>query len=158
MNIRGKVWKFGDNIDTDMMVPGEYLSITDHNQLAKICFASVRPEFPKQVKFNDILLVGKNFGCGSSREHAPLAIKAAGIRAIIGISFARIFFRNVFNMGLPLLEAPDAVASIADGTVIQIELSTGKISTEFEDFYAKPIPIFMRKLIKAGGLVEYLRK
>lgn len=158
MNIRGKIWKFGDNIDTDMMVPGEYLSITDNKKLAQICFASVRADFPKKVKLNDILLVGKNFGCGSSREHAPLAIKAAGIRAIIGISFARIFFRNAFNMGLPVLEAPEAVAGISDGTIIEIDLSTGKISTEIMNFYAKPIPIFMRNLVDAGGLVEYLKK
>jgi len=158
MKIQGKIWKFGDNVDTDMMVPGEYLSVTDTSKLAQICFATIRPDFPKKVKNGDILVAGKNFGCGSSREHAPVAIKAAGIKVIIAESFARIFYRNAFNVGLPVLELAEGLESLFDGKKAAVDLSTGEIKTEEAIFHTKPIPDFMRNLIEAGGLVEFHKK
>lgn len=160
MKLQGKVWKFGDNIDTDLIIPARYLNVSDGSELAKHCFADIRPDFARDVSSGDILVAGRNFGCGSSREHAPLAIREAGISAIIAKSFARIFYRNAFNIGLPLLESEDAVEGMSEGEQVSVDLTSGEcknINTGMT-FSTNPIPDFMRDLIKAGGLVDYIRK
>lgn len=155
----GRVWKFGDNIDTDVIIPARYLNVSDKGELAKNCFADLRPEFSKDVHRGDYIVGGSNFGCGSSREHAPLAIKESGISAIIAKSFARIFYRNSFNIGLPLLECAEVVDSIDENDHISVDLTTGGILNRVsgERFSAKPITDFMRKIIHSGGLVEYIK-
>jgi 3-isopropylmalate dehydratase small subunit len=160
MKVQGKVWKFGDNIDTDLIIPARYLNISDGSELANYCFADIRPDFAKGVSSGDILVAGRNFGCGSSREHAPLAIKEAGISVIIAKSFARIFYRNAFNIGLPLLESEEAAKDISEGEQVIVDLASGECKSIDigKTFSAHPIPDFMRKLIKAGGLVNYIRK
>ncbi|MBW2675447.1 MAG: 3-isopropylmalate dehydratase small subunit [Deltaproteobacteria bacterium] len=157
MRVEGRIWKFGDDVDTDVIIPARYLNVSAEDELAKNCFADIRPEFATDVAVGDILVAGKNFGCGSSREHAPLAIKAAGIRVIIAESFARIFYRNAFNIGLPLLESVDASKGLSDGKRVAIDLADGRIEGAEGVFQAKPIPDFMAQLIAAGGLVEYVR-
>ena len=159
MKVQGKVWKFGDDVDTDLILPAQYLNITDGDELAKLCFSDLRPEFARGVSPGDIMVAGKNFGCGSSREHAPLAIKMAGIKVIIAKSFARIFYRNAFNIGLPLIESKEAAESLSDGDTAIVDIATGEIKKVDgnEIFYAKPIPEFMQEFINAGGLVEYIR-
>jgi 3-isopropylmalate/(R)-2-methylmalate dehydratase small subunit len=159
MNVEGKVWKFGDNIDTDVIIPARFLNVSDKDELAKNCFIDLRPDFNKGVQKGDIIVGGSNFGCGSSREHAPVAIKESGISAIIAKSFARIFYRNSFNIGLPILECAEAVNLINEDDKVFIDLKSGKIidkNTE-KSFSAKPIPDFMRRIIQAGGLVEYIK-
>ncbi len=160
MKIEGRVWKFGSDIDTDAIIPARYLNLTDGGELAKHVMENERPEFPKEVKPGDILVAERNFGCGSSREHAPLALKSAGVSCIIAESFARIFFRNGFNQGLPLLESPEASKEIQDGDQVQVDLTTGEIFdlTQQKRFFAKPIPPFMQELIEDGGLIPHLRK
>ncbi len=160
MKIEGKVWKFGADVDTDAIIPARYLNQSDPKELARHAMEDERPEFSTEVKKGDILLAEKNFGCGSSREHAPIALKAAGISCIIAKSFARIFFRNSFNLGLPLLESPEACDSIKDGDRVQVDLSTGEIVdlTQRKKFSATPIPPFMQELLKDGGLIPHLRK
>lgn len=160
MKLEGRVWKFGADIDTDAIIPARYLNQSDSKELAKHAMEDERPEFIKGVKKGDILLADKNFGCGSSREHAPLALKAAGISCIIAKSFARIFFRNSFNLGLPLLESPEASDAIQDGDRVSVDLNTGKIVdlTRNQEFTATPIPPFMQELLKDGGLIPHLRK
>ncbi|MBN1847092.1 MAG: 3-isopropylmalate dehydratase small subunit [Deltaproteobacteria bacterium] len=159
MNIKGKTWKFGDNIDTDVIIPARFLNLSDKSELAKHCFADLRPDFVKEVQEGDIIVGGNNFGCGSSREHAPLAIKESGIGAIIAKSYARIFYRNAFNIGLPILECQEAVDSITEHDKVSVDLATGEIvnKTTGKKFSAKPIPDFMRQIIQAGGLVEYIK-
>ncbi len=159
MEIEGRVWKFGDNIDTDVIIPARFLNVSDREILAKNCFADLRPEFGESDTAGDIIVGGSNFGCGSSREHAPLAIKAAGIGVIIAKSFARIFYRNAFNIGLPILESEEAVKAVEDGDKIGVDLITGEIKNKTRDgsYSAKPIPGFMREIIDAGGLVEYVK-
>jgi len=157
MNIEGRIWKFGDDVDTDVIIPARYLNVSAEEELAKNCFADIRPEFATEAAVGDILVAGKNFGCGSSREHAPLAIKAAGIRVVIAESFARIFYRNAFNIGLPLLESVEASKGLSDGEKAAVDLATGKIEGLKGAFQAKPIPDFMAQLITAGGLVEYVK-
>jgi 3-isopropylmalate/(R)-2-methylmalate dehydratase small subunit len=159
MEIEGRVWKFGDNIDTDVIIPARFLNVSDREILAKNCFADLRPEFGERDTAGDIIIGGSNFGCGSSREHAPLAIKAAGIGVIIAKSFARIFYRNAFNIGLPILESEEAVKAVEDGDKIGVDLITGEIKNKTRDgsYSAKPIPGFMREIIDAGGLVEYVK-
>ena len=159
MKLEGRVWKFGDNIDTDAIIPARFLSISDKEELAKSCFADLRPGFYQGVQKGDILVAGNNFGSGSSREHAPLAIKEAGISAIIAKSYARIFYRNSFNIGLPLLESPEAVDSVQEKDRIAIDLITGEIRKMGggKRFFAKPIPDFMRRIVQSGGLVEYIK-
>jgi len=159
MNINGKTWKFGDNIDTDVIIPARFLNVSDKTELAKNCFTDLRPDFVKGVHQGDIIIGGSNFGCGSSREHAPLAIKEAGIGAIIAKSYARIFYRNAFNIGLPILECQEAVDSINENDIVSVDLATGEILNETtgEKFSAKPIPEFMQNIIRAGGLVEYIK-
>lgn len=160
MKLEGRVWKFGSDIDTDAIIPARYLNQTDAAELAKHAMEDERPEFVRKVKKGDILVAEKNFGCGSSREHAPLALKAAGISCIIAESFARIFYRNGFNQGVPLLESSEAPKEIHDGDLVQIDLSTGEIFdvTTQKKFLAKPIPPFMQELIADGGLIPHLRK
>lgn len=160
MTIEGKVWKFGDNIDTDVIIPARFLNVSDKKILAASAFADLRPDFSKGVHNGDILVGESNFGCGSSREHAPLAIKEAGISVIIAKSFARIFYRNSFNIGLPILESKEAVDSIEENDEVSADLATGVIvnKTKGKSFQAKPVPDFMRGVINAGGLVEYIKR
>ncbi|WP_353683874.1 3-isopropylmalate dehydratase small subunit [Thermodesulfovibrio sp. 3907-1M] len=160
MKIRGKVWKFGDNIDTDAIIPARYLNTSDPKELAKHVMEDADKEFPSKVKQGDIIIAGKNFGCGSSREHAPIAIKAAGIQAVVAKSFARIFFRNAFNIGLPIFEVPELIDEASEGDEIEIDMDSGDIVnlTKGKKYKTKPIPSFMQELIKAGGLVEWTKK
>ncbi len=155
----GNVWKFGDNIDTDAIIPGRYLVINDPVLLAEHAFEGVRPEFAKHVKTGDIIVAGNNFGCGSSREHAPLALKGAGISYIIGKSFARIFFRNAINIGLAVLECADA-DKIRDADEIEVDINTGTIinKTLNEAYHAMPLPDFLQTIVRCGGLIEYARQ
>lgn len=157
MKLKGKVWKFGDNIDTDVIIPARYLSSTDPKVLGEHCMEPLDPSFPKKVKEGDIIIGGFNFGCGSSREHAPIAILALGIPIIIAKSFARIFYRNAFNKGLALLEA-DVFDEINEGEDIEVDISTGVIKWGAREVKAKPIPPFMVELVNEGGLINYLRK
>ena len=160
MRIAGRVWKFGSDVDTDAIIPARYLNMSEAKELAKHVMEDERPEFRTDVKKGDILLADKNFGCGSSREHAPLALKAAGISCVIAKSFARIFFRNGFNQGLPLLESREASEAIRDGDRVQVDFARGEILdvSQNRKFSAKPIPAFMQDLIKDGGLIPHLRK
>ena len=158
--LAGKVHKYGANVDTDAIIPARYLSLSESAELAKHCMEDIDQDFLKRVKPGDIIMATTNFGCGSSREHAPLAIKAAGVLCIIAKSFARIFFRNAVNIGLPLLECDDAVAQTEAGDVLKVDLSSGQIKnrTKGITFTAKPYPDFMAELISAGGLIEYTKK
>ena len=160
MKLQGTVWKFGDNVDTDLIIPARFLNSFDKDELARNCFADVRPGFMDLISPGDIIVAGKNFGSGSSREHAPLAIKAAGISGIIAESFARIFYRNAFNIGLPILESVEAPSCLEEGSRVSIDLATGEIVNvdTGERFLAKPVPSFMTAIIDAGGLVEYIKK
>ena len=159
MKIEGRVWMFGDHVDTDLIIPARYLSVSDEQELAKHCFTDCRPDFVKDVRAGDIAVAGVNFGCGSSREHALWAMKAAGIGAVIAKSFARIFYRNAFNIGLPILESDEAPEQIREGDRVSIDLSTGAIVelSSGKSFSARPIPDFMRAILKSGGLVEHLK-
>ena len=160
MFAEGRIWKFGDDVDTDLIIPARYLNVSDGMELAAHCFADVRPGFSQEVSEGDIIVAGKNFGCGSSREHAPLAIKSAGVTVIIAESFARIFYRNSFNIGLPLLESPEAAQALEPADRVSVNIATGEIIRKRDGavFSARPIPAFMRELIEAGGLVPYLQK
>jgi 3-isopropylmalate/(R)-2-methylmalate dehydratase small subunit len=160
MLLKGQVHKYGANVDTDVIIPARYSNVSDPTELAKHCMEDIDPQFIKKMKPGDIILAEANFGCGSSREHAPLAIKTAGVSCVIAKSFARIFFRNAINIGLPLLESAEAVDNTKNGDVLEVDLSTGKITniTSGKVFTAKPYPDFMSELIKAGGLVEYTKK
>jgi len=158
MIFKGRVWLFGDNIDTDLIIPGKYLVITDPKELAKHVFENIIESFYTKVKPGDIIVAGKNFGCGSSREHAPLAIKAAGISAVIAKSFARIFFRNAINIGLPVIEEKELYDNVETGDIIEISLSDGKIYAKGRVFNFKPIPSFLMRILEDGGLVEHYKK
>jgi 3-isopropylmalate/(R)-2-methylmalate dehydratase small subunit len=160
MKIYGKAWKFGNDVDTDAIIPARYLNTTDYKELASHCMEDTDPEFAVKVKPGDIIAAGKNFGCGSSREHAPIAIKAAGVACVVAHSFARIFYRNAFNMGLPILECPEAAARIDTGDELELDLDEGIIinHSRKETYRAQAIPPFMQKLIQAGGLMEYVRE
>lgn len=160
MILKGKVWKFGDNIDTDAIIPARYLTTSDPDELAKHVMEDADKEFSSKVKAGDLIIADANFGCGSSREHAPIAIKAAGIQAIVAKSFARIFYRNSFNIGLPIFESEEASEKISEGDEIEIDAENGTIKnkTKNEEYTAKPIPPFMQELISAGGLVEWTKK
>ncbi|MEN6441180.1 MAG: 3-isopropylmalate dehydratase small subunit [Syntrophobacter sp.] len=159
MKIVGKVWKFGNDVDTDAIIPARYLNTIDPVELAAHCMEDADPAFASSVRPGDIIAAGKNFGCGSSREHAPIAIKAAGVSCVIAHSFARIFYRNAFNMGLPILECPEAAEGIIAGDELEIDLDEGIIvnRTRNTTYRAQAIPPFMQKLIEAGGLIEYVR-
>lgn len=160
MEICGKVFKYGDNVDTDVIIPARYLNTADANELAKHCMEDIDATFVSKVAPGDIMVAGRNFGCGSSREHAPLAIKASGISCVIASTFARIFYRNAINIGLPIMESPEAVDSIAAGDQLSVDLSSGTITdiTSGKTFRAEPFPPFMQDLIAAGGLAAYMRK
>ena len=160
MTFQGTVWKFGDNVDTDLIIPARFLNVSDTYELAKNCFADLRAGVKDMIRPGDIIVAGKNFGAGSSREHAPLAIKGAGISVIIAESFARIFYRNAFNIGLPILESKEASLSIKEGNQASVNLATGEIENKDtgQRFFARPINDFMRQLVQAGGLVEYVKK
>lgn len=155
----GRVFKYGNDIDTDRIIPARYLNTSDPAELARYCLEDEDPSFASRVKPGDFIVAGKNFGCGSSREHAPISIKAAGITAVIAPTFARIFYRNAINTGLPILESPVAAESIRDGDEIQVDLSRGVIHnlTKKEEYQATSFPRFMQDLIAAGGLIEYTR-
>ena len=159
MKLQGRVWKFGDHVDTDLIIPARFLTVSDKEELARNCFADLRPEFVSKAEPGDVIVAGKNFGCGSSREHAPWAIKGAGISVVIAKSFARIFYRNAFNIGLPILESVEASDALGEGDRVSLDLSTGEIIRldNNELFLAKPIPDFMRRIIQAGGLVNYIK-
>ncbi len=158
--LKGKVHKYGANVDTDVIIPARYLNVSDPAELAKHCMEDIDREFVSKVQPGDIIMATTNFGCGSSREHAPLAIKAAGISCVIARSFARIFFRNAINIGLPLLECDEAVDNTEAGDILEVDLSRGKIKnlTNGMAFTANPYPDFMAELISAGGLIEYTKK
>jgi 3-isopropylmalate/(R)-2-methylmalate dehydratase small subunit len=160
LKLKGRVHKYGANVDTDAIIPARYLNVSEPAELAKHCMEDIDLDFIKKVQPGDIIVATTNFGCGSSREHAPVAIKAAGISCVIAGSFARIFFRNAINIGLPLLESPEAVAGTDSGDIVEVELDTGQIKnvTKNETYTAKPYPDFMMGIVKAGGLVEYTRK
>jgi 3-isopropylmalate/(R)-2-methylmalate dehydratase small subunit len=158
--LKGKVHKYGANVDTDAIIPARYLNLSEPAELAIHCMEDIDAEFVKRVRPGDIIVATTNFGCGSSREHAPLAIKASGISCVIAKSFARIFFRNAINIGLPLLECEAAPDNVQAGDVVEIDLSAGTIKNlnNGKTFTAKPYPDFMAGLISAGGLIEYTRK
>ncbi|MBC7235992.1 MAG: 3-isopropylmalate dehydratase small subunit [Chloroflexi bacterium] len=160
MTIRGQVWKYGDNVDTDAIIPARYLNISDDAGLAAHCMEDLDPSFVQKVKPGDIIVAGKNFGCGSSREHAPVAIKASGIRCVIAETFARIFYRNAINIGLPILECADAARETKHGQTLEIDLSQGLIRNldTGKEYRATPYPPFMLAIIEAGGLIEYTRR
>ncbi len=155
----GMTFKYGDNVDTDVIIPARYLNTSDPMELAKHCMEDLDDEFLKNVKEDDIIVAGKNFGCGSSREHAPVAIKAAGVSCIIAKSFARIFYRNSFNIGLPILECDEASETIKQGDEIEVDFTTGKIIniTKKETYQAEPLPDFMQSIISAGGLINHIK-
>ncbi len=160
MALKGKVHKYGANVDTDVIIPARHLSLSEPKDLAKHCMEDIDADFIKKVKPGDIIVAGANFGCGSSREHAPLAIKAAGISCVIASSFARIFYRNALNIGLPILECEEAVKETDAGDILEVDLATGEIKnlTRNKCFTAKPYPPFMLELISSGGLIEYTKR
>ncbi|MCI0469005.1 MAG: 3-isopropylmalate dehydratase small subunit [Nitrospirae bacterium] len=160
MKLNGKVWKFGDDVDTDAIIPARHLTTSDPKELARHVMEDADKDFPLKIASGDILVAGKNFGCGSSREHAPIAIKAAGIQAVIAKSFARIFYRNAFNIGLPIFESADASDGIREGDIVEIDADKGVIKniSKNEIYTSKPIPSFMQELISAGGLIEWTKK
>jgi len=160
MSIRGKIWKFGNNVDTDAIIPARYLNTSDPAELARHCMEDADPDFVRKITAGDIILAGKNFGCGSSREHAPIAIKGARVGLVVAESFARIFYRNAFNVGLPILESAHAAAEIQEGNDVEVDIETGVIidHTTQKRYQANAVPPFMRELLSAGGLVAYVRR
>ena len=158
MRANGSVFKYGDNIDTDVIIPARYLNSSDAKELASHCMEDIDKDFVKNVKEGDIIVANKNFGCGSSREHAPLAIKSAGISCVIAETFARIFYRNAINIGLPIIECPDAARGIEAGDEVEVDFDSGKIynKTKGTEFQGEPFPEFMQKIIAAEGLVNYI--
>lgn len=157
--LEGKVWRYGDNIDTDVIIPARYLNTFDPKELAEHCMIDIDETFAPHVKQGDIMVGGKNFGCGSSREHAPIAIKASGVPVVIAANFARIFYRNGINIGLPLLEIGDAVEKIKAGDQIRVNLDEGTVEnlTTGDCFKAQPLPGFIQDIAKAGGLINYVK-
>jgi len=157
MIFEGKAIKYGDNIDTDVIIPARYLNTTDPKELAEHCMEDLDPHFKEKVKEKNILVVGENFGCGSSREHAPIAIKASGINCIIAKSFARIFYRNAINIGLPIIELPEAVDKIKEGDVLKVDFTEGVVEnlTTGEKFKTKPFPPLIQEIINKGGLINF---
>ena len=156
--LKGSAFRFGDDVDTDAIIPARYLNTSDPDELASHCMEDADPEFMAKMTGGDMIVGGKNFGCGSSREHAPIAIKAAGISCVIAGSFARIFYRNAFNMGLPIFESEEAAMGIVTGDKVEVDPKTGVIMnvTKNEQYQAEPYPPFMVDLIEAGGLIPYL--
>lgn len=160
MTLRGAVHKYGANVNTDVIMPARYLNLSEPAELAKHCMEDLDPDFLKKLQPGDIIVADTNFGCGSSREHAPLCIKAAGVSCVIAKSFARIFYRNAINIGLPILECPEAVDKTDAGDTLEVDLGSGEIKnlTKGKTFQAKPYPDFMLELIAAGGLIEYTKR
>lgn len=158
--MKGKAWRFGDDVDTDAIIPARYLNTSDPDELATHCMEDADPDFASRVSPGDVIVGGKNFGCGSSREHAPIAIKAAGVSCVIASSFARIFYRNAFNMGLPIFESAAASASISTGDELEVKAAEGVILnlTKEQEYTFEPFPPFMVDLIQEGGLIPYLLK
>lgn len=158
MKLEGKAWKFGDDVNTDEIIPARYLNTTDRKDMASHCMEDIDPEFTKKISPGDIIVADKNFGCGSSREHAPIAIKVAEISCVIAKSFARIFYRNAINIGLPILECEEAATKIAEGDQLEVDLESGTITnlTKNETYKAQPFPEFMQQIIAAGGLMNYV--
>ena len=154
-----KVYKYGANVDTDVIIPARYLNTPDHKELAAHCMEDIDKDFPQKNKPGDIMVAGLNFGCGSSREHAPIAIKAAGVSCVIAKNFARIFYRNAINIGMPILECPAASEGIGDGDEVSVDFDTGVITnvTKNETYQAEPFPPFIREMIAKGGLMASLR-
>ena len=160
MDAKGRVHKYQDNVDTDVIIPARYLNTKDHAELASHCMEDIDPDFVKNVKPGDIIVAGENFGCGSSREHAPIAIKASGVSCVIATTFARIFYRNAINIGLPILECPEASRGIDDGAQVEVDFSKGEIRnvTKNETYTAAPFPEFIRGIINAGGLMASIKE
>ena len=159
MKVSGKTHKYGDNVDTDVIIPARYLNTPDAKELAKHCMEDIDASFAAKVKPGEIMIAGKNFGCGSSREHAPLAIKTCGVACVIAATFARIFYRNALNIGLPILECPEAAKAIKAGDTVSVDFDTGVITDETtgKSFQGEPFPPFMQELIAAGGLAAFRR-
>jgi 3-isopropylmalate/(R)-2-methylmalate dehydratase small subunit len=159
MKARGRVFKYGDNVDTDVIIPARYLNTSDFKELAAHCMEDIDADFVNKVNQGDIMVANKNFGCGSSREHAPIAIRESGISCVIASTFARIFYRNAINIGLPILECEEAVAGIAAGDEVEIDFNDGVIKnlTKQEEYKAEPFPEFMQEIIKNNGLVGYIK-
>ena len=160
MKVCGKVFRYEDNVDTDVIIPARYLNTSDHKELAAHCMEDIDADFVKNVKAGDIMVANKNFGCGSSREHAPIAIKESGISCVIASTFARIFYRNAINIGLPILECPEAVANIEADDEVSVDFSTGVIKniTKNTEFQGEPFPEFMQEIINSGGLINKIKK
>ena len=160
MKVQGRVFKYGNDVDTDVIIPARYLNTTSEAELASHCMADIDKDFVKNVQKGDIIVAADNFGCGSSREHAPIAIKASGISLVIANSFARIFYRNSINIGLPILECPEAVKDISAGDTVSCDLSTGIIVNETtgKSFKAEPFPPFIQEIIDDGGLMKHIQK
>ena len=160
MNAKGTVFRYGDNVDTDVIIPARYLNTSDPAELAKFCMEDIDADFIHNVKDGDIIVADKNFGCGSSREHAPIAIKAAGVSCVIARTFARIFYRNAINIGLPIVECEAAADGIEAGDVVEVNFDTGVITnvTKGETYQGQPFPEFMQKIIAANGLVNYIKE
>ena len=160
MNAKGKVFKYGDNVDTDVIIPARYLNIADPKELSTHAMEDIDADFVKNMHPGDIVVATRNFGCGSSREHAPLCIKTAGIAVVIAKSFARIFYRNSINIGLPIMECPEAVDAIEAGDTVQVDFDTGVITDETNGkvFHAEPFPPFIQNIISAGGLMKAIQK
>mgnify|MGYP005785888451 CR=1 FL=1 len=159
MIVKGRVHKYGSDVDTDVIIPARYLNTSSAEELATHCMEDIDPDFVSRVQKGDIIVAEDNFGCGSSREHAPIAIKASGISLVIANTFARIFYRNAINIGLPILECPEAVAGIQAGDVVSCDLAAGDIRDETtgESFQAQPFPPFIQRIIDAGGLLNSLK-
>jgi len=159
LTLQGKVWKFGDNIDTDLIIAARYLNTSEPSELAKYVMEDADPEFVSKMSEGDIIVAGENFGCGSSREHAPIALKAAGVSAIIAPTFARIFYRNAFNMGLPIFELEEA-AEINEGDTVRVDMDAGEVInvSQAKTYKFAPIPEFMQELVDAGGLIAFAKK
>lgn len=160
MKFEGKVFKYGDHIDTDVIIPAQFLTTADPKELAKNCMADIDKDFAKQVTDGDIIVGGINFGCGSSREHAPLAIKGSGVSCVIAKNFARIFFRNAINIGLPILECVDAVNDAQKGDVIEVDTTSGVIKnkTQNKEYSTQPFPDFLQNIINSGGLIKSIKE
>ncbi|MGN0673076.1 MAG: 3-isopropylmalate dehydratase small subunit [Anaerovoracaceae bacterium] len=158
--VKGRVFKFGDDVNTDVIIPARYLNDPSLENMAKHCMEDIDPEFPKQDHTGDIMVGGWNFGCGSSREHAPVSIKACGVSCVIAASFARIFYRNAINIGFPILECPEAAEAINAGDTVSVDFETGTIidETTGQEFKAAAFPPFIQKIIKAGGLINYRKE
>ena len=159
MKQRGRVWMFGDDVNTDLIIPGKYLELVDPEEMARHAMEGIDPEFPKKIQKGDIVVGGTNFGCGSSREHAPLALKYAGVSAVVAESFARIYYRNSINIGLPALECPGIVEAVDDGDVVEVDITSGTVKNvrTGAELSFTPLPGFMVEILREGGLVTYIR-